>query len=147
MEGVENCLIKYARCCNPLPGDDIIGYITKGYGISVHRTDCPNVVNSLQRGDENERWLRVSWSGSTGESFAASLSILAEKRVGLLADVTTALANMRAFIHAINAREVQGGKLMVSIVLDANDVEHINSVIAKLRAITGVIDVKRGAGG
>lgn len=146
VEGVENCLIKYARCCNPLPGDDIIGYITKGYGISVHRTDCPNVVNSLKRGDENERWLRVSWSGNPGVTFSASLNILADKRVGLLADITTALANMRAFIHAINAREVQDGKLMVNIVLDANDVEHINSVIAKLRTIPNVIDIKRGAG-
>lgn len=147
VEGVENCLIKYARCCNPLPGDDIIGYITKGYGISVHRTDCVNVVSSLARGDENDRWLRVSWSGNAGQSFAASLSIMAEKRVGLLADVTVALANMRASIHAINAREVQGGKLMISLVLDANDVEHINSVIAKLRTIDGVLDIKRGSGG
>ena len=146
VEGVENCLIKYARCCNPLPGDDIIGYITKGYGISVHRTDCVNVKSSLARGDENDRWLRVTWSGSPGVTFPAEIVIVANKRVGLLADITTALANLRVFIHAVNAREVTGGRLQVSIRVDAPDVEYINSIIKKLRQVQSVLEIRRGSG-
>ncbi len=146
VEGVENCLIKYARCCNPLPGDDIIGYITKGYGISVHRTDCVNVKSSLERGDENDRWLRVTWSGSPGVTFPAEIVIVANKRVGLLADITTALANLRVFIHAVNAREIAGGRLQVSIRVDAPDVEYVSSIIKKLRQVQSVLEIRRGSG-
>ena len=85
-----------------------------------------NVRNSLARGDENDRWLRVTWSGSPGVTFPAEIVIVANKRVGLLADITTALANLRVFIHAVNAREIAGGRLQVSIRVDAPDVEYVS---------------------
>ncbi|MBC8536766.1 RelA/SpoT family protein [Feifania hominis] len=146
VEGIDNCLIKYARCCNPLPGDDIIGYITKGYGISVHRTDCVNVRSSLKAGTENDRWLRVYWNTNKAASFQASLQILASKRYGLLADITTVLANLKVQIHALNARETQDGFSVIHVTVDVRDVEHLRSVVHKLEAVESVVKIKRSAG-
>ncbi len=143
VEGVDNCLIKYARCCNPLPGDEIIGYITKGYGISVHRCDCSNVQNSLARGDENERWLSVRWAGIKNVVFNANLIIIAEKGSSALAEITAVLSTQRVFIHAINAREINDGKLLINIIVETKDVEHIEGIINKIAALSTVLSVKR----
>ncbi|HWP79981.1 MAG TPA: bifunctional (p)ppGpp synthetase/guanosine-3',5'-bis(diphosphate) 3'-pyrophosphohydrolase [Candidatus Acidoferrum sp.] len=145
IEGMDDCLIKFARCCNPLPGDDVVGYITKGFGVSVHRRDCKNFLSGVEKGIETERWIPVQWTGKAKSSYQTELKISCIGRTGLLADLTMALANMKVSIHAMNAREdSSGGISVISVVIDVNDVGHLNQIIARLMKIKGVTEIRRG---
>ncbi|MBQ3592809.1 MAG: bifunctional (p)ppGpp synthetase/guanosine-3',5'-bis(diphosphate) 3'-pyrophosphohydrolase [Clostridia bacterium] len=144
VEGVDNCLVKFARCCNPLPGEHIIGYITKGYGISVHRADCAHVKASLEKGDENDRWLNVSWANtSENESFLASLEIYCSKKYGVLADITAILANMRVTIKSLIARETDNTAIVV-LSCDVHSREHLDTIIRKIGELKEVSSIRRG---
>ncbi len=145
VEGLDDCLIKFAGCCNPLPGDDVVGYITKGFGVSVHRRDCKNFTSSIEKNIETERWIPVKWAGATKTMYQAELKILSTGRPGLLADLTMFLANSKVTIHALNAREDDtGGFGTISIVIDVVDVGHLTQIIGKLLKIKGVSEIKRG---
>jgi len=145
IEGMDDCLIKFARCCNPLPGDDVVGYITKGFGVSVHRRDCKNFLSSVEKGIETERWIPVEWTGKAKSSYQTELKISCTGRTGLLADLTTTLANNKVSIHAINAREDgTGGFGVVSVVIDVMDVGHLNQIISRLMKVKGVTEIRRG---
>jgi GTP pyrophosphokinase len=142
---MDDCLIKFARCCNPLPGDDVVGYITKGFGVSVHRRDCKNFLSSVEKGIETERWIPVEWTGKAKSSYQTELKISCTGRTGLLADLTTTLANNKVSIHAINAREdSSGGFSVISVVIDVMDVGHLNQIIARLMKVKGVAEIRRG---
>ncbi len=143
VEGIDNCLIKFARCCNPLPGEPLIGYITKGYGVSVHRADCKNVLASLAKGDENDRWIHVTWN-TQGQSndFPASLQIACHQRNGLLADISTLLSNMKVSIRSLNARE-SDYDAFIDITVDVRSTDHLYTIIKKLETISGVRGVER----
>ncbi|MDP4151919.1 MAG: bifunctional (p)ppGpp synthetase/guanosine-3',5'-bis(diphosphate) 3'-pyrophosphohydrolase [Bacillota bacterium] len=143
VEGIDNCLIKYAKCCNPLPGDPIVGFITKGYGVSIHRTDCSNAVNGMQN-EESDRWLKCHWANSKNTSFKASLQLSCVQRYGLLADISTTLATMKVFIHAVNAKEGSGSYTDIFLTIDVADTDHLDHIISKLLAISGVLNIKRG---
>ena len=143
VEGLDNCLIKFAKCCNPLPGDNIIGFVTRGYGVSVHKMDCLNVKGNLEYGDQPERWINAYWADSVPESFKASIQVTAVDRNGLLADITGTLAAMHVSIHAINARELKTGDASINFVVDVNSLFHLNNVVARLKKIDGVLDVSR----
>jgi guanosine-3',5'-bis(diphosphate) 3'-pyrophosphohydrolase len=145
VEGLDNCLIKFSKCCNPLPGDSIIGFVTRGYGVSIHKMDCINVKSSLEHGDQPERWINVYWADLVPESFKASLQVFAIDRNALLADITGTLAAMHVSIHAINARELKTGEALINIVVDVNSLFHLNNVVARLKKINGVIDVSRAS--
>ena len=105
VEGMDNCLTKFSRCCNPLPGDEIIGFITRGFGVSIHKRSCSNVPRDLTQCPEPERWVNAHWAGDVKDDFKSTLHILAVDRAGLLADVTQQLSNMKIFIHALNSRQ------------------------------------------
>ncbi len=143
VEGIDNCLIKFAKCCNPLPGEALIGYVTKGYGVSVHRADCKNVLASLERGDENDRWIHVSWN-TQGKSndFPASLQIMGSQRNGLLADISTLLTNMKVSIRSLNARE-SDYNAFIDVTVDVRNADHLDTIIKKLEGISGVRAVER----
>ncbi len=143
IEDMDNCLVKFARCCNPVPGDDIIGFITRGYGVSIHKRDCVNVPQDPSRAAEPERWVRVSWEDSVRDEFKATLHLDAKDRQALLADVTTQLAAMHVMIHAINAREPKDGHAMMTLTVGVNSLEHLQSVIARLSRIEGVYHIER----
>lgn len=143
VENMEDCLVKFSQCCNPLPGDPIIGYITRGYGVSIHKRDCCNVPKDISKAEEPERYVNVYWENEIKESFRATLEIISNDRTGLLADVTIALSSMRIFIHTLNSREISNGQAVVTTTIDINNKEHLDFVIKRLRSIKGIISISR----
>ncbi len=142
VEGIDNCLIKFAKCCNPLPGDDIIGFITRGYGVSVHKKDCVNVVNSPA--SEKERWINVMWAGGIEtESYNATIDIIAEDRTALIADITSTIAAGHLPIRQISAHQLKNGNGNVIVTVEVASVEQLNSMISRISKIQGVITAER----
>lgn len=143
IEGTDDVLVKFSNCCNPLPGDDIIGYITRGYGVSIHKRGCTNVPKDISKSEEPERWVTCYWEDEVGEAFRSTLQITAVDRTGLLADVTIKLSNMHIFIHSLNSREISGGKAMVTATIDVMGKNHLRGVLSKLSDINGIEEIKR----
>lgn len=143
IDGMDNCLIKFSRCCNPLPGDDIIGFITRGFGVSIHKRSCSNVPADISAAPEPERWVNAHWEGEVKEEFKSTLEIIADDRPGLLADVTQQLFNMHLFIHSLNSRETKDGNAVIYATVTVNGLEHLKAVISRLSNISGIISVKR----
>ncbi len=143
IDGMDNCLIKFSRCCNPLPGDDIIGFVTRGFGVSIHKRDCPNVPRDLSAAAEPERWVRAHWDTDVRESYQSTLEITAEDRDGLLMDITQQIFNMHLMMHALNSRVTRDGKAVVYVDIVVNGQDHLRSVIQKLSSIRGILSVKR----
>ena len=142
VEGIDNCLIKFAKCCNPLPGDEIIGFITRGYGVSVHKKDCMNVVNSPE--SEKERWINVYWaSGTESESYNATIDIIAEDRTALIADITSSIAASRLPIRQITAHQLKNGNGNVIVTVEVASLEQLNALINRICKIQGVISAER----
>ena len=139
VEGLDNCLVKFAKCCNPLPGDRIVGFITRGYGVSIHKKDCINVRDD----GSDPRWVCAHWDESVKEEFQSTLEITAMDRDGLFTDVSATLGEMRIPIHAINARKTSDGRATVIATISIANTEHLNSVIQKLRKVRDVINVER----
>lgn len=143
IEGADDVLVKFSNCCNPLPGDDIIGYITRGYGVSIHKRTCTNVPKDISKSEEPERWVSCYWEDEVGEAFRSTLQITAADRTGLLADVTIKLSNMHIFIHSLNSRELKDGKAVVTATIDVMGRNHLRGVISKLSDINGIDEIKR----
>jgi len=145
VEGVENCLIKFSRCCTPVPGDAIIGFITKGHGVSIHRQDCPNYLNSIMRPEEAGRWIRVSWAETVRDNYETSLVLTANDRDHLVIDIATTLAAINAKVRSLAVREIEGGKALAQISMEVAGRDELKFAMKKLSAIPGVIDVRRGS--
>ena len=143
IEGIDNCLVKLSKCCAPLPGDDIIGFITRGHGVSVHKRDCVNVPVKIAEASEPDRWIKAYWADSGQQNFTSTLHIDALDRDGILAEVTNVLFNMRVGLHAVNARAVKGGHCAITVTVSAASVEHLRSIIEKLTKLSGVFSVER----
>ena len=142
--GMDNCLIKFSRCCNPLPGDEIIGFITRGFGVSIHKRSCSNVPKDFTTCPEPERWVRAHWAGDVKEEFKSTLHIVSTDRSGLLADVTQQLFNMHIFIHSLNSREIKNTEnALISATISINGMAHLQQVIDRLSKIRGVISIDR----
>ena len=146
IEGVDNCLIKFSRCCNPLPGDDIIGFITRGYGVSIHKRDCTNVPADLSKAGEPERWVYARWHSNINEEFKSTITIESASRHGLLADLTMLLANMHIMIHSVNARETKDDTALITVTVTVDGLEQLNLIITRMKKIDGVISVERTLG-
>lgn len=142
VEGIDNCLIKLSQCCSPLPGDEIIGFITRGHGVSIHKRDCNNVPNVIENASEPDRWVKAYWAGKLKESFRSSLQILSINRDGLLADITVVLAGMRVTLHSVNARE-KDGNCIIDITVSTENLEHLQNIIARITKIPSVLTVDR----
>lgn len=143
VEGLDGCLIKFARCCNPLPGDEIVGFITRGFGVSIHKCDCANVVNARRRGEDPERWVNATWASKVKETFKSTLDILASDRIGILADVSVQLGNMRVPIHSVMAKELKTGQTSIQVSIGISDLNQLQTIINNLSRIPGVSSVKR----
>ena len=145
VDGLEGCQVKFARCCNPLPGDNIVGFITKGYGISVHKCDCPHIINNTEQ--NKDRLVNVEWRKVSGiqkeQQYEALMQIVAEDRISMLADISVALAEMRVSILQINSQKL-GIQSLINISVSCKNLDHFNSIISKLKSIKGVHDVTRG---
>ncbi len=142
IEGLDNCMVKFAKCCNPLPGDDIIGFITRGFGVSIHKRSCPNASNGLL-GEDAPRWVSAHWAESVKESFKSSLEISAMDRDGLMADVAMLIAEMHLPCYAISARQLPDGRATMSLTVGVNNTEHLNTVIGRLRRIKSITSISR----
>ena len=143
IDGMDNCLVKLSRCCNPLPGDEIIGFITRGFGVSIHKRSCTNVPKDLSSAQEPERWIQAHWAGAVREDFKTTLEIVALDRGGLLADVTQQLFNMRLFIHSLNSRSIKEGKAIISATITVHGKEHLQTIMDKLSSVKGTLSVNR----
>lgn len=145
VDGIPDCEIKFAQCCNPLPGDDIIGFVTRGHGISVHKTDCANYLGQMSNEEQRERWINVKWAEKSGENsyFKVTLDILATDRIGLLADISVELSNIRIPMHEATARELKNGNASVMVTISVAGVNQLNNVIQRLKKVPSVISVDR----
>ncbi len=144
IEGIDDCLVKYSRCCNPLPGDDIIGFITRGYGVSIHKKNCTNVPKDIDKAEEPDRWVKAQWADTVEhETFQSTLQITATDRTGLLADITNHLSSMHLFIHNLNSRESKTGMAVIEITITVNGINHLKSVIGRLSNINGIVSIGR----
>ena len=142
VEGFDNTPIKFAKCCNPLPGDPIVGFITRGFGVSIHKASCTNAVSSMKDPANAPRWVKAYWADSVKESYKAGLEILALDRNDLLKDVLNALSDMRVPIYNMNARQVENYGI-VNLTIGINNTEHVDRVVARLSKIRDVLKVTR----
>lgn len=147
VEGVENCLVKFAKCCAPVPGDPIVGFVTKGFGVSVHRLDCPNANPQARKPEEMGRWISVEWAGQREQQeYRTTLEVYANDRPNLFLDVAAALSAARVRTDGINARGLPDGYATVFITLNVKDRYELETVIRKINAVSGVMTVARGKG-
>ena len=140
VKGIDNCLVKLSKCCNPLPGDEIIGYITKGRGVSIHRKDCVNVEELLK---EENRIIEVSWAEQKQVQYNVDIAIYANDRIGLLADITKTIATTKANIIAVNTRTGKDKMAVIEITLETKNLEELNTIFKAVRKIDSVYEVKR----
>jgi len=149
VDGESGCLVKLARCCNPLPGDSIIGFITKGYGISIHKADCPNVINGKKNPENVERWKEAYWesaneSASAQALYEAQLAVHVSDRMGIVADISLALSEMKVYLLQINTVNVGNDHVIINLKISCKNVDHYRSIVSKIKSIAGVTDVLRG---
>lgn len=143
VKGIDNCLVRISRCCNPVPGDGIVGYITRGRGVSVHRADCPNIKANIIDGDA--RLIEVSWYKkiSNNVSYLADITLKALDRTGLIVEITNAIGESRIPLRAINARTTKDMSSIMNMTLEIIDTEQLDRIITKMRRIKGVIEISR----
>ncbi|MGI6425530.1 MAG: RelA/SpoT family protein [Tepidanaerobacteraceae bacterium] len=140
INGIDNILVKFSRCCNPVPGDKIIGYITRGRGVSIHRQDCKNVSEYL---NDKDRLLEVEWEKFNDSSYPVEIEVAAYDRVGLLSDIINVIGEMETTIDAVNARASNNGMATVYLVLEINNKQHLENVIQKIKRVNAVYNVRR----
>lgn len=143
VEGLDNCLVKFSRCCTPVPGDDIVGFITRGYGVSVHRTDCKNYLMSKDDPKDGGRWISVSWTDAPNESYITTIKILARERSGFLMDIATVLNSLSAKVLSLAARDLDGVKSTAVVTLEVKNLNDLDIIISRLKTIPGVSEITR----
>ena len=149
VDGETGCMVKFAKCCNPLPGDSVIGFVTKGFGISIHKIDCPNVIEGRNNPENSERWKEAHWEASeeqgNGRSvYEALLQLHVDNRIGMLADITAVLADMRVSILQVNVVYKNDGNAMVNLKVGCKNISHYESIVSRLRGLQGVDNILRG---
>ena len=143
VEGIDNCPIKFAKCCSPLPGDEIIGFVTRGFGVSIHKRDCANARESMRHPENADRWVHAYWDEAEKENYKATLDIVCMDRANLVSDVALALGDMRVPIYSLTARAAEQGRARMSVTVGITNTEHLNSVVARLKKIKDVVSVTR----
>jgi len=140
VKGIDNCLVRLSRCCNPVPGDAIIGYITRGRGVSIHRSDCINIINNM---DKDGRLIEVSWYTANNAAYKADITLMANDRTSLLLEVTNAIAEAKIPLKAINARTTKDQIAIMNLTLEITDTEQLEKIIKKLKKIDSIFEVTR----
>ena len=148
VDGERGCLVKFAKCCNPLPGDSIIGFVTKGFGISIHKLDCPNVIQGRKNPENDDRWKEAHWEREDGGAdhgvYEALLQVYSDDRIGMLADITSALAEMRVSILQVGVVRRGDNTSIVNLKVGCKNIDHYNSIVSRLRGLNGVNNIIRG---
>ena len=145
VEGLSNCLVKFSKCCSPVPGDEITGFITRGYGVSVHRKDCPN-ADPERNPSEQGRWIKVTWSDDCYDSYNTSLEVICKDRPNLLVDISTVLSACKASVTGLNIHTTADGFALFHMVIAVSDAKQLQQIIRKLHNISSVMKVNRPAG-
>ena len=140
VKGIDNCLVKLSKCCNPLPGDEIIGYITRGRGVSVHRKDCVNIKDLFK---EENRIIDVAWEKEQQASYDVNLTVLANDRLGLLADIMNVLSNTKANLVEINGKTGKDRIALIDITIEIKNLDELNNILKSIRKVDSVYEVKR----
>ena len=151
VDSIDNCQVRFAKCCNPLPGDSIIGFVTRGFGVSVHKYDCPNAVAGLKKDEEKDRWVTVRWSrvsleqgDNTTGAFETLLQIYANNSLSIFAEISSIFSELHVPVHSMNSKETSGGGMIINLTITCRNTAHVNTIVARLRKIKDVIDVTRG---
>jgi len=146
IDGQPGCQVKFAKCCNPLPGDKIVGFVTRGFGVSVHKVDCVNVSQSRRNEDNLARWVRAEWEKLEDDKarYEASLQVITEDKIGILASVSMALADMKVSITSIRTQILKSGYVAIYLNIGCKSTSHFDSIVSKLRSIQHVCEVSRG---
>lgn len=149
VDGERGCMVKFAKCCNPLPGDSIVGFVTKGFGISIHKLDCPNVIQGRKDPESNDRWKEAHWesgavSSETQGVYEALLQMYSDDRIGMLADITAVLADMRVSILQVGVVRRGDGTSIINLKIGCKNTDHYHSIVSRLRGLDGVNNIIRG---
>ncbi len=143
VEGIDNCLIKFSQCCNPLPGDSIIGFITRGHGVSIHKRDCTNVPKDIMNCPEPARWVNAYWNQNVKEDYKATLQLTCLSRVGLMAEVALQVANMRVNITSISTHDMKDGRTIIELTVNVSGIDHLKNLISRIEKVDGILSVER----
>lgn len=144
VDGIGNCVVKFSQCCSPLPGDDIIGFVTRGHGVSVHKKDCINYIS--QKDNEPDRWVPVHWAGKPATTYyKVALDVVGYNRIGIFSDVLQSLAEARITTHEATARVLKNGNFMGSLTISVAGTAELDGVITRMKKISGVLSVERSA--
>ena len=143
VEGLNNCLVKFSRCCTPVPGDGIVGFITRGQGVSIHRCDCENYLSHMQHEQNEGRWVNVSWASEITDSYVTTIIILSKDRAGLVMDIATVLNSVNAKVRTLSARDNGSGNAITHVTLEVKNATELKNIMAKIRNIQGVSQVIR----
>ena len=148
VDGEEGCQVKFAKCCNPLPGDSVIGFVTKGFGISIHKKDCPNVINGMKNIENASRWVDAEWETNAANQsvggYEALLQIFAYDSIGILASISLTLADMKVSILSINSQKKSDDMYIINLKISCKNIDHYKSIVSRLKSLKNVEDVTRG---
>jgi len=148
VDGESGCSVKFAKCCNPLPGDSVIGFVTKGYGISIHKQDCPNVIMGLRKLENIDRWVEAHWettdTSANGSVYEALLQIHAFNSINLIADITAMLADMKVSILQINSQKRSDNRIIINLKISCKNIDHYLSIVSRLKTHKDVEAITRG---
>ena len=146
VEGLSNCLVKFSKCCTPVPGDEIVGFITRGYGVSVHRKDCPNADPARRSEADQGRWIKVSWGEDVNASYDTSLEVVCKDRPKLLMDISTVLSTSKVNVSGLNVQSTADGFAIFHVTISVTGYQQLDQVMRKLGQISSVMKVTRPAG-
>ena len=141
VKGEDNLMVRFAKCCNPVPGDDVLGYITKGRGVSVHRKDCSNLKNLIK--EDGDKVVEVAWGTAKGMAYMAEIQVKADDRSGVLADIMNIIMESKLPLNALNAKSAKGNLAYVNIKIKIDTIEQLKELMRKIRKLNGVMDVYR----
>ncbi|MCT4605401.1 MAG: bifunctional (p)ppGpp synthetase/guanosine-3',5'-bis(diphosphate) 3'-pyrophosphohydrolase [Marinisporobacter sp.] len=140
VKGIDNILVRFAKCCTPVPGDEIVGFITRGRGVSIHRADC---VNILKETDSMDRFIEVEWNEDRQKSYETEIQIISADRKGLLSEVTNVISDIKLTVTAVNARTTKDRIAVVNLTIEITNIQQLDKLIKKIKAMQGVLDVYR----
>ena len=143
VEGLSNCLVKFSRCCTPVPGDDIVGFITRGQGVSIHRRDCTNCAQLMNQPENQGRWVGVSWAENITDSYVTTVTIASKDRSGLVMDIATVLNSLNAKVRSLTSRDTGAGLAVSIITLEVKNSGELRYIMGRLASIPGVSSVVR----
>ncbi|MBQ7986258.1 MAG: bifunctional (p)ppGpp synthetase/guanosine-3',5'-bis(diphosphate) 3'-pyrophosphohydrolase [Clostridia bacterium] len=141
--GIDNCLVRLSKCCNPVPGDEIVGFITKGRGVSVHRADCPNIQQDVLPAEDKFRFIKVKWAGTAGNSYVATLRVEAHDVPGMMMKISTVLAELELNCVSVNAHSTKERMSIMTFGIEIRTTEELQRAMTRINGISGVESVTR----